>query len=124
MTDEHITTYAAVLGQVLAKKREKAQLEQIDIAKRLGISQPSWSRIERGGSVISTEQLNIVAQALRTKAHEILKEVDQTIELLNEREVEVVTVKELKQSKDGVGVGTVLVGAALAGFLLALFARK
>lgn len=118
------TTYPAILGQVIEEKRKNLGLGQGDLAKALDISQPSWSRIEKGQSVINAEQLNAVAEALGEQTHVLLEAVDKRVKLLKEGGVEVVTSKQLKQTKDGPGVGTVLAGAALAGFILALIARK
>lgn len=118
------TTYSAVLGQVIEDKRKKINLSQGDLAKALGISQPSWSRIEKGQAVMNAEQLNVVADALGEETHTLMAEVDKRIKLLKSGGVEIVTSKQLKQSQDGPGVGTVLAGAALTGFLLALLARR
>ena len=73
---------------------------------------------------MNAEQLNVVADALGEETHTLMAEVDKRIKLLKSGGVEIVTSKQLKQSQDGPGVGTVLAGAALTGFLLALLARR
>jgi len=118
------TTYPAILGQVIEQKRKEMKLGQSDLAKAMGISQPSWSRIEKGQSVINAEQLNSVAEVFGEEPHTLLSRVDERVNLLKNGGVDVVSSKDIKPSQDGPGVGTVLVGAALAGFLLALLAKR
>lgn len=124
VTATHKTTYPAILGQVIEEKRKKLGLGQGDLARALGISQPSWSRIEKGLSIINAEQLNIVAKTLQEEPHTLLADVDQSQRLLSESGVDVMQTKDVKQPKQESALGPILFGAALAGFILALVSKK
>lgn len=70
------TSYPAILGRVLEHKRKGKNLDQKDVADHLGLTQSAWSKIERGQSGISMEQLLRVSQLLKTQPHSILEDVD------------------------------------------------
>lgn len=69
---EAVTTTAAVLGAVLATIRNEAGLKQSDVADHVGIGASTWSRIEKGESTISVEQLKLAAKALAVTPSYIL----------------------------------------------------
>jgi transcriptional regulator with XRE-family HTH domain len=71
------TTYPAVLGRILARIRERQGLDQTKIAQSLGVSQPTWSRFERGETPMTVSMLSRAAQALGTSPSAILAEVDE-----------------------------------------------
>ena len=94
------TTFAAVLGRVLAYYREHNGLEQSDIAKKLNLGQSAWSRIERGETVINVEQLQAVAEALGTSASVLLREAEKAAEGLRERNVKIASTKSVRSGND------------------------
>lgn len=103
------TTYVAIIGRILVMKREALFLEQADVARGMGLSQSSWSRIERGDSVINVEQLFGVSEILRSSPSEILKEADTVVASLRSRNVEVQTAKQVKSNSGAlalIGLGT------------------
>lgn len=115
------TTYAAVMGRVLAMKREEAGLEQADVAKEMGISQSAWSRIERGETVLNVEQLHRAAKIVRASAEQIVEQTETASEDLKDQSVNVTTVKEQKSS----GGTLALIGvAALAALVLHALTKK
>lgn len=72
-----VTTYAALLGAVFAQLRAAKGMKQGELAEAVGIGASTWSRIEKGESSLSTEQLMLAARALRVspmKVFEIAEE--------------------------------------------------
>lgn len=115
------TTYAAVMGRVLALHRENAGLEQADVAKKMNISQSAWSRIERGETVLNVEQLHRAAEAIGVSSEKIVSETEKSSNELKMREVEVTTVKEQKSSG---GTFAIIGAAALAALVLHALTKK
>src|SRR5260221_9315119 len=70
------TTYPAIVGCLLAEARVKEGFEQSVLAKKVGISQSTWSRIEHGDSSLSVEQLYRAARALGKIPSDILRAAD------------------------------------------------
>ena len=69
------TTYASVVGQVLAKYRQDLNLEQAEMAEKVGISQSTWSRIERGETTLTLEQLYQIAEKLDKNPVDIMEDI-------------------------------------------------
>ncbi|MHC8354884.1 helix-turn-helix domain-containing protein [Pseudomonas sp. LB3P81] len=61
---EAVTTTGAVLGAVLATLRAEANMKQADLADVAGVGPSTWSRIEKGESGLSIDQLRLIAPAL------------------------------------------------------------
>jgi transcriptional regulator with XRE-family HTH domain len=115
------TTYGAVLGRVLALQRQICQLEQADVAARLGLAQSTWSRFETGESALTVDQLSLVANVLRTSAPEILGRVDQATAALTQKGV----IVHRGNVRDFAKQGLALIGAvALGALVVAALTRK
>ena len=114
------TTYPAVVGRVLVEDRQKMSLEQTDIATRVGVSQSTWSRIERGESALTIDQLAKAASALDTSPNEILRRADHAADSLKNRGVMV----SEGRSTDITETGLALIGAAALGMLIASILSK
>jgi transcriptional regulator with XRE-family HTH domain len=109
----------AVLGQVVARRRQELGMAQGDLAKKLGVSPGTASRIE-GGQVVSLDQLWLLARALDMPASGLLAAVEQAVRVLREGGVDVKLRKEPAPRKEGVEF---LTGAGLAGVLGFLLAK-
>ncbi len=70
------TSYPAIVGKIIENRRKAKNLRQAELAEKLGVTQSSWSRIERGQSGLSMEQLLKVSDILGTSPHEILADAD------------------------------------------------
>ncbi len=70
------TSYPAIIGRVLEHLRKENNLDQQTVAEFLGLTQSAWSRIERGQSGISIEQLVGVSNLFGTQPHNILADAD------------------------------------------------
>lgn len=56
------TSYATILGQIIRRLREQKDADQADLAKHLGVSVMTISRIESGDSVLDVPQMEKVAE--------------------------------------------------------------
>ena len=73
MTITNETTYRAVIGGILARLRLDLAMSQEDVAKAVGVSVPTWSRIEKGENPLTTEQLRRAALKLGMTGSTVLK---------------------------------------------------
>ncbi len=115
------TTYSAVVGRVVAMRRQRCRLDQAEIAAKVRVSQPTWSRIETGESALTVEQLALAARALRASPTEILEQADQAVAGLKRRGVAV----QYGSTKEFAKQGLALIGAVALGVLiLSVLSRK
>ncbi len=105
------TTYAAVVGRILAGCRETLGLEQAEVARGVGVSQSTWSRIERGESALTVDQLARATIALATTPAWILAKADEAAARLDEMGI---TVRSDRRSKTGARALAILSGAVLS----------
>lgn len=59
-----IRLFRIALGTLVAKLREKHEMNQADLAEKLGVSQPTVAKIERGSNGVPAEKYNRLAQIL------------------------------------------------------------
>lgn len=109
------TTYPAVLGQVLARKRAAKNLDQEEIAKLVGVSQPTWSRIERGETPINVSMLAQTATVLQISPSSILKEAEKAVDGLNRVGVKVL----IHPPREKPETMLLILGGALLSLLIA-----
>ena len=127
---KNVTTYSAVLGAVLAQSRDEKKLTQQDLAKAVGVSGSTWSRIEKGSNPVTTDQLRRAAKALGMSGSEVLNLAEQNVGDLNTRGIEVReidsdSVKGLEQQLAFlVAAGSVpIIGPVLVAIIAANMAR-
>lgn len=90
------TTYQSVLGAVINLLRSSSEktITQADIAESLGVTVSTWSRIERGESPLTLEQLLTVALYLNLPLSKLFQNVEEQIEGLRKQGVSVAVSKE------------------------------
>ena len=115
-----VTSYPAIVGQVLSELRRRSGIDQAELADFVGVTQSTWSRIENGASALTIEQLAIAADALGIKRSEILELADQSVNELKSRGIEI----EDKRISGGLDKGLVILGAAAIGGLIAALLLK
>ncbi len=72
----NMTTTGAVLGAVLVEMRTIAGMKQVRLAEKVGVGPSTWSRIEKGESGLSIDQLKAAADALGNTPWDILEVAD------------------------------------------------
>jgi transcriptional regulator with XRE-family HTH domain len=115
-----VTTYAAILGAVLGQIRTAAGLKQSDLAAAVGVGPSTWSRIEKGESSLSTDQLKLAADALKTSPSEILNMVALAEEVTAEKGIEREPVGQSKwtAATGAIALGLIpVVGGVLSGIV-------
>lgn len=122
------TTFSAVLGVVLANLRKEREMEQADMAEKMGLSQASYSRLESGKATLSIDQMYLATSILEITRDELTKRLNSTIQQLEQNGVSVISLpransKQGKKESDNV-VGSFLLGAALGALLVGLLSKK
>ncbi|MBR8361361.1 helix-turn-helix domain-containing protein [Burkholderia vietnamiensis] len=113
---EAVTTSGAILGQVLVKLRTSIGLKQHELAEGVGVSASTWSRIEKGDSGLSIDQLRAAAKALGVSAALILQMVEEAEKEVKSRGIDVKATWSVGPIS-GVAAG-MATGAALGGVVL------
>lgn len=120
------TTFSAVLGVVLANLRKVKGIEQGEMARRMGVSQASYSRLESGKSSFSVDQLYLAAQALEIDGPELTHRLNNAVQQLNGNGVPVIAPLRANATKAGESVvdpGSMLMGAGLAALLIGMLTK-
>jgi transcriptional regulator with XRE-family HTH domain len=116
-----LVTYNSLVGYEIEKRRLAKGMEQGELARRCGISQPVLSRLEKGKAGIGVDQLFVICNQLGVKPSALMSEVDKAVDAIRgEEAVDVKTMKEASESKAGV----LLTGAAIGAVLTLLLSRK
>ncbi|WP_396621708.1 helix-turn-helix domain-containing protein [Marinobacter sp. W-8] len=120
------TSFSAVLGVVLSNLRKSRNIEQGEMASRMGLSQPSYSRLEGGKSAFSVDQMYQAAGAIGIDFEELNTRLIHNIRELQANGIQVVqpvrgnTIKAQNQNND---VGQIVAGAALGALLFSLLTK-
>jgi transcriptional regulator with XRE-family HTH domain len=115
-----VTTYAAIVGAVLGQIRSAAGLKQSDLAEAVGVGPSTWSRIEKGESSLSTDQLKLAADALKMPPSRILELVDVAEKATVEKGIarEAVGQSQWTAAAGAIALGLIpIVGSVLSGIV-------
>jgi len=115
-----VSSYPAIVGQVLCELRKAAGLEQAELARAIGVTQSTWSRIETGSSALTIEQLADAAEMLGVERSKILSLADSSADDLTSKGVEIMN----RRISGGLDRGLMEIGAAAIGTLVALLLQK
>lgn len=122
------TTYQAVLGRLIVRKRQEKQIDQEDMARHVGVGRSTWSRIEAGTSALSMDQLAKAANKLDIPMGELMLEVDAIVRRLREHGVDVADSRDqtsaAKRGKAAAATVAFLGGALLGGIIAGVMADK
>lgn len=110
-----VTHYPAIVGGIIAQVRDRQGVRQEDLAKAMGITQTTLSRIETGQSNVSVEHLRLVAHHLGVRPNQILADADTNETLLLNQGM---TVMLTRGTQDIPPAAIFLAGAALAAVLI------
>ena len=122
------TTYQSVLGRLIAQKRQQKQIDQGEMAKAVGVSRSTWSRIEAGESALNMDQLAKAASRLGISVGVLMIEADEVAGKLREQDVEVLDSRDqtsaFKIEKTAAATVAFLGGAVLTGIVAAIIANN
>ena len=113
------TTYPAIVGRLLAETRRANNLSQGEVAAMVGLSQAAWSKIERGETAATVEQIAVAADAFRLTPGQLLQQADRVVD---HARGEGVKVNRVRISSSDVAVLAVIGVAALAALVAAALA--
>jgi transcriptional regulator with XRE-family HTH domain len=108
-------TIQSIIGRVIVKIRKNGGTEQGRLAAAVGVTQSTWSRIERGESSLSVEQLFVAANFLGVSVSTIINEAEIAIDDLTAQGVQIRTNKVASEKS---GSGAAIIGAAALGALV------
>jgi transcriptional regulator with XRE-family HTH domain len=110
---KNASTYSMIVAQIVSERRDATHMTQEDFLQKAEMSQSSWSRITRGISFFTLEELRIVCKVLNVSVSDIISKADEITEKLEENDD--VEILETKKAKDNeAAVRTIIAGAALA----------
>lgn len=112
-----VTTFPAVLGAVLVKLRTEKGMKQGDLAAAIGLGASTWSRIERGSSGLSIDQLRHVAKVFDITPGLILEMVEASEEEIKGRGIRIEPSWEIAFSTSTVKAVIHLGDHTMAGFI-------
>lgn len=116
----NLTTYPALVGAMMRHMREQKGISQVDAANYLGVTQPSYSRLETGKAVLSVAQLSRACGFLGLSPSEFLQKVDYAKQSMKKMGVRV----EHDHAGDmGKLIVNVLMGAALVLLIAKVLVR-
>ena len=116
---KQLVTYNGLVGYQLEVERKKQNMEQSELALKTGISQPALSRLEKGKSLITIDQLFVLCRELDIYPEDIISNANKgVIEINKEESIDIKTTKEAGNNLDAV-----LAGAAIGAVLTLLFSK-
>lgn len=118
--DGEETTYPAIVGQVLVNERKTRGLDQAAMADAVGVNQSTWSRVERGESAMTLDQLSKAAAALNARPSTILASADKAADALVRQRINV----RPERPKQGDDAAMTLIAVAVLGLLVASILSK
>lgn len=120
------TTYPAILGRVVAELRKRKGLGQAELADGVGLTQSGLSRIERGDTAPTVEQVADIARLLGLKSPgQLLALADQAVADAEAQGIRVLMKRsEVGASEILVMIGAVALAALVVAAIAAFFKRK
>ena len=122
------TTYQAVLGRLIAQKRQQKQIDQGEMAEAVGVSRSTWSRIESGESALNMDQLTKAAGKLDIGVGALMVEADEIADELRRQNVQVLESRDQTSAarfgKTAAATVAFLGGAVLGGIIAAILSDK
>lgn len=110
------TTYAAVVGQVLARARSAKGIPQAALAAELGVAQSVVSRVETGALPLTVDTLARWAAMLQMAPADVLASADAAVRALEGQGVRVLYQRPARAETAGLA----LIGAGAVGALIGL----
>lgn len=123
-----ITTYSAAIGALIRLVRTQKQIEQSEIAEKMGISQASYSRIEAGKANVTVDHMFQAADALGLTKEQLFQAISKYLQDLENNGVKAIPAQRGNskgaENKPDSGAGKMVLGAALGALAVSLFSNK
>lgn len=91
------TSYAVIVGALLAHKRRGLGFKQLVVSTAMGLSAPALSKIERGVTAATVENLARAEAVLEVSPGELVAQVDEIADLARAMGV-VILVRRIKKT--------------------------
>ncbi len=114
---QQVTRYSAIIGRILGEIRRQQNLPQEHVADALRISQSAYSRIEKGATAMSVDQLHAAARALGISPTNLMRRAERMEAVLHAQGIDII------HERDPIRGAEMITGAAL-GLLLGLLFKK
>lgn len=111
-----------IVAQLLNKNRETKGIAQAKFLEGTGLSQSSWSRINRGLSIFSLEEVRAACAFLKLNMPDLMRRADKAAELLPKQED--IQVLQSTKGTDNKALLPTIIAAAALGFLIARILRS
>lgn len=121
MTSSDRVTFSMILTQLLSKAMAGKQLSQKEFLARSGISQATWSRMTRGQSSFSLEDLRSACKVLSIDCACVIKEAEAVEAKLPTMDVAVVPPVGPSEAPKYAGM---FIAAAALAFLISRILKK
>ncbi len=121
MTTGNQTTFSMILAQLLNEELRGKNWTQKEFLEQSGISTASWSRISRGQSSFSMEDLRSACRLLGVESTRLMAEAEDVVAGLPDMDVEVV--QPVGPSRAAKYAGMFIAAAALA-FLISRIIKR
>jgi transcriptional regulator with XRE-family HTH domain len=116
-----VTTYPAIVGGVLTQMRNQTSLRQEDVAKAIGVTQTTWSRVETGQSSLTVEHLRMASYALGRTPDDVLNLAEQATANLQAQGIEI---RSTRNEIDMTTAVAVIATVALVAMIAAAIAKS
>jgi len=113
----NVTTYNSIIGALLRRNREQIGLEQGAISQKIGLTQPSYSRIESGKTSLTLAQLSAIAPHFNVRPADFIDQVEQMKISMKRQGIEVL---DGQSTGAAAGVTNIIIGAALVAVVAQL----
>jgi transcriptional regulator with XRE-family HTH domain len=113
-------TFSMVAAQLLQQECSEKGQSMSEFFQRAGISQPTWSRVMRGQTKLSLEDVRAGCSVLKISMKDLLDEAETVAARLPEQDVQLITPKGTipKDEDEGPGIGTIILASAALAFVI------
>lgn len=122
MSTEKNATYSMIVAQLLSQKREDMNIDQPSFLEQAKLSQSSWSRINRGLSYFTLEELRVACDVVSTDMTNLLRNADKVAKLLPDEE-DINILDSVKSSDNKSILPTIIAGTVLGFFIFRLLKK-
>lgn len=106
-----VVNYPTIVGRVVRALRVGAERDQVVAAEALGMTQSGYSRIERGLTAVTVEQLALLAETLGCEPGKVLSTADHVAQAVRRSGGEVVAGRVIVTTLAGGALDQVLASA-------------